>query len=129
MKHAKIAIIEDDKPIAHMYQFKLENSGYTVHLAHDGKAGLRLIQEVEPDLVLLDLKMPEMSGEKMLERLRAKDWGGSVRVVILTNISKDEAPAKLRFLNVDRYIVKAHHTPGQVASIVDEILSVKRGKQ
>lgn len=126
MSQRTIAIIEDDKPIAHMYQFKLENSGYKVHLAYDGKEGLHLIKTESPDLILLDLRMPTMSGEKMLEKLRAEDWGSNVRVVILTNISKDEAPAKLRFLNVDRYIVKAHHTPGQVAAVVDDILAVKR---
>src|SRR5690349_2702206 len=105
-----LAIIEDDKPIAQMYQFKLERLGHTVHLAHDGHAGLALIKEVKPDLVLLDLHMPELSGDDMLEILRAEDWGSNVRVIVLTNISKDEAPTKLRFLNVDRYIVKAHHT-------------------
>jgi hypothetical protein len=54
--------------------------------------------------------------------LRATDWGSSIRVLILTNISKDEAPQALRFLRVDRYIVKAHHTPSQVIGIVHEVL-------
>jgi hypothetical protein len=64
-----------------------------------------------------------MSGDEMLEKLRATDWGSSIRVVILTNISKDEAPKNLRFLHVDRYVVKAHHTPTQVLEIIKEILS------
>lgn len=129
MQPPTIAIIEDDHPIADMYQFKLENSGYAVHVAHDGKAGLNLIKSVQPDLILLDLRMPEMSGDEMLEALRAEEWGSSVRVIVLTNISKDEAPAKLRFLNVDRYIVKAHHTPGQVADVVAEVLVNKHIKR
>jgi len=49
----------------------------------------------------------------MLEKLRGTDWGSSIHVIILTNLSKDEAPHKLRFLNVDRYIVKAHSTPAR----------------
>jgi DNA-binding NarL/FixJ family response regulator len=67
--------------------------------------------------------MPEMSGDEMLEKIRATDWGSKPRVIILTNISRDEAPHNLRFLNVDRYIVKAHHTPSQVIDIVNEVIS------
>ena len=63
-----------------------------------------------------------MSGEDMLEQLRSYDWAKDIKVIVLTNISKDEAPAKLRLLNVDRYVVKAHHTPQQIVDIVREIL-------
>lgn len=119
---AKIAIIEDDMVIAQMYKFRLEYDGYDVRIANDGKAGLVLIKEFDPDLILLDIRMPIMSGDEMLEVLRSEDWGKNIRVVILTNISKDESPHKLRFLSVDRYIVKAHYTPSQVTSIVQEIL-------
>lgn len=118
----KIAVIEDDLPIAQMYELKLQNGGYTVKTAHDGQAGLKLCQEFVPDLILLDLRMPVMSGDEMLEKLRSTEWGANMRVVILTNISKDEAPMNLRLLNVDRYIVKAHHTPQQVLEIIKEIL-------
>lgn len=119
---SKIAIVEDDVPIAEMYEFKLKQSGYEVYIAHDGMAGLALIEKERPDLVLLDLKMPQMTGEEMLEKLRATDWGGAIRVIVLTNVSKDEAPQKLRFLDVERYIVKAHYTPKQVVDIVKDVL-------
>lgn len=120
-KH-KIAVIEDDLPICNMYRIKLESAGYEVKTAHNGEEGYTLIEEFEPNLVLLDLKMPVMTGDVMLEKIRSTDWGAKPRVIILTNISKDEAPHGLRFLNVDRYIVKAHHTPSQVIDIVQEIL-------
>lgn len=118
----KIAVIEDDLPIANMYKLKLSSCGYDTSVAHDGAAGLELCKELLPDLILLDLRMPIMTGDEMLEKLRSEDWGSSIRVIILTNISKDEAPSRLRMLNVDRYIVKAHHTPTQVVDIVREIL-------
>ncbi len=119
---ARIAVIEDDLPIAQMYQFKLEQNDFTVALAHDGRAGLVMLKDFLPDLILLDIKMPHMSGDEMLTELRTTDWGKNIRVIILTNISRDEAPQVLRFLNVDRYIVKAHHTPQQVLDIVKEVL-------
>ena len=118
----KIAVIEDDASIAQMYQFKLQLSNFDVQCAYDGAEGLKLAKDFLPDLILLDVKMPVMGGVEMLERLRAEDWGQNMRVIILTNISRDEAPQVLRFLNVDRYIVKAHHTPQQVLNIVREVL-------
>lgn len=118
----KIAVIEDDRPIATMYEFKLKQSGYDVQCAYDGVEGLALIEAFRPDLVLLDLKMPNKTGEELLEELRATDWGSDIKVIVLTNISRDEAPQKLRLLNVERYIVKAHHTPSQVVDIIKEVL-------
>lgn len=123
---AKILIVEDEVAIARMYQFKLEQGNYHVSVAYDGRSGLQLAEDMKPDLILLDLRMPVMSGDEMLENMRGTDWGSAIRVVILTNISKDEAPSKLRFLDVDRYIVKAHHTPSQVAKIVEEILGTRK---
>jgi DNA-binding response OmpR family regulator len=118
----KIAIIEDEHVIAEMYKMKLSNDGYQVEVANNGAEGFDLIKAFSPDLVLLDLRMPEMSGDEMLEKVRQTSWGSKPRVIVLTNISRDEAPSTLRFLGVDRYVVKAHHTPAQVVSIVEEIL-------
>jgi len=120
----KIAIIEDDIAIAGMYYFKLQQSGYEVRVAHDGKEGLELITDFKPTLILLDIMLPEMTGDDVLEKVRTTSWGSTMRVIVLTNISKDEAPSKLRFLNVDRYIVKAHYTPLQVVKIVEEVLAL-----
>ncbi|MCX6728058.1 MAG: response regulator [Candidatus Saccharibacteria bacterium] len=118
----KIAIVEDDRPIAEMYKFKLESAGFKTCVASNGVEGLVVIEEQSPDLILLDLRMPVMSGDEMLEKLRQTEWGAPIRVIILTNISRDEAPRALGLLNVDRYIVKAHHTPQQVLDIINEVL-------
>jgi DNA-binding response OmpR family regulator len=119
----KIAIVEDEISIADMYRFKLEKQGYDVRCAFNGQEGWDLVKSFRPDVILVDIMMPKMTGDKMLEKIRAADWGGNIRAIILTNISKDEAPSSLRFLNIDRYIVKAHHTPTQVADMVKEILA------
>lgn len=126
MAKTKLAVIEDDLAIGTMYEFKLQNDGYEVRRAMDGEQGLKLIKEFQPDLILLDIKMPNMCGDEMLEKLRATDWGSGMRVIVLTNISRDEAPSALRFLNVDRYLVKAHHTPKQVVDVVNEILHERK---
>lgn len=124
----KIAIIEDDRPIAAMYTMKLKAADYDVSVAYDGEEGLELCQKTKPNLILLDIKMPQLNGDEMLQKLRETDWGSDVQVVVLTNVSKDEAPSSLKLLNVDRYIVKAHHTPSQVVDVVREVLA-KRATQ
>lgn len=120
---AKIAIIEDDQAIREMYELKLRKSGYTVKTAQNGLLGLELLKDYQPDLILLDLMMPEMNGEELLKRYRASATGSSTKVIILTNISKDEAPKELEELGVVNYIVKANHTPAQVIDIVDVALA------
>jgi len=121
----KVAVIEDEPSIRNLYQTKLELSGFTVQTASNGVEGLALVQDFAPDLILLDIRMPEMNGDDMLVKVREQEWGADIRVVILTNISRDEAPSILRFLHVDRYIVKAHYTPSQMIEIVNEILHIK----
>lgn len=120
----RIAIIEDELPIQEMYRLKLTLEGFEVATASDGHEGLKLVESFRPDLILLDLRMPTMSGDEMLLHLRATEWGAAIQVIILTNISKDEAPQALRLLNVHQYVVKAHHTPAQVVAMVKEVLNI-----
>ncbi len=117
-----VLVVEDDEPIRNLYAMKLQQQGYQTFTAENGSVGLKLAQQHIPDMILLDLRMPVMPGDEMLARLRSTDWGSSIRVIVLTNISKSEAPHALRFLHVDRYIVKVHHTPSQVVAMVREIL-------
>jgi len=119
----KIAIIEDDLAIAQMYRMKFEAEGYHVDIAENGKLGLGLCEQMKPDLVLLDLMMPEMNGDEMLEKMRATDWGKDIKVIILTNVGEQEAPEKLKSLNVKAYIVKAEMTPKQVAELARQQLA------
>lgn len=121
MSHT-VVVVEDDQDLQYLYRLKLEREGFKVATASNGLEGLKVTKDEQPDLILLDLMMPIMGGAEMLTKLRAESWGGNARVIILTNISRDEAPQALRFLHVDRYIVKAHHTPAQVIHIVHEVL-------
>jgi DNA-binding response OmpR family regulator len=119
----KIAIVEDDLAIAQMYRMKFEAEGYHVDIAENGKLGLALCEQMKPDLILLDLMMPEMNGDEMLEKMRATDWGKGIKVIILTNVGEQEAPEKLKSLNVLAYIVKAEMTPKQVAELAMQQLA------
>ncbi len=120
----KIAIIEDDPAIKQMYRFKFEAEGYTVETADDGEQGLVLIKATKPDIILLDLMMPVMPGDEMLEQLRQTDWGKDMKVIILTNMGEQEIPPRLRELDVLDVILKADMTPRQVADVVKKHLDL-----
>lgn len=117
-----ITIVEDDKAIRDLYVFKLEAQGYKVSTAADGLQALQVLEEVKPDLILLDIRLPHLPGHEVLRRVRATEWGKDIKVIVLTNISKDEAPAAFRFLGISQYIVKAHYTPSQVVEDIKRVL-------
>jgi DNA-binding response OmpR family regulator len=118
----KIAIIEDDDVISQMYRFKFENEGFSVQTASNGKLGLELAKAMQPDIILLDLMMPEMDGEAVLKQLRASSWGMDIKVIILTNMGEQEIPSSLKELGVSSVILKANMTPRQVAELVKKQL-------
>lgn len=118
----KIAIIEDDTVISQMYRMKFELEGFQTEVAQNGEDGVEMVQKFAPDLILLDLQMPEMTGDEALAKIRSQKWGKNIPVLILTNTGKEEAPSILDTLNVSSYIVKAEMTPKQVVQKANEIL-------
>ncbi len=118
----KIAIIEDDPVISQMYRMKFEADGFDVKLANDGKKGVALVEDYFPDLILLDLQMPEMNGNEALAAIRKQPWGQHIPVIILTNLGEEEAPKGIRALGIHSYIVKAELTPRQVVQRVKDAL-------
>lgn len=119
----KIAIIEDDQAISQMYRFKFEAEGYDVQTAENGKLGLELAESLKPDIILLDLMMPEMTGDEMLAKMRATTWGKDIKVIILTNMGEQEIPESVKKLGVVNVILKADMTPRQVAELVKKQLA------
>ena len=120
----KIAIVEDDQAISQMYRIKFEAEGYQVETAENGKLGLELAKNMKPDIILVDLMMPEMDGGEMLKQMRATDWGKTTRVVILTNVGEQEIPDAVKALGVSAIILKADMTPRQVAELVKKQLGI-----
>lgn len=118
----KIAIIEDEQPILDMYELKFKAEKYEVITAKNGREGLEVIEKSKPDIILLDLMMPEMTGDKMLKELRATDWGKNIPVILMTNVGEYRAPKGLDHFGIADYIEKAHFTPSQVVEIVTKNL-------
>jgi len=121
-KSRKIVIVEDNVDLAEIYKTKLELSGYECLLAHDGIAALYLIQKEMPDLVLLDLMVPAIAGDQILQRMRSSDWGKNIPVIIISNLNEEDAPAGLRGLGISGYIVKANLSLDQFDQLIQSML-------
>ena len=118
----KIVIVEDNPSLSEIYKIRLESIGYTCFLAYNGITALYFIQQEQPDLVLLDLMVPDIAGDQILARMRASDWGKHIPVFIISNLNEADAPAGLRELGIEGYAVKANLSNDQIDRIVDNIL-------
>lgn len=118
----KIVIVEDNSALADIYKTRMELLGYECHVANDGKEGLALIERILPNLVLLDLMVPKIAGDQILEIMRNSEWGKNIKVLIISNLNEADAPAGLRDQGIEGYAVKANLSNDQLDQLVDNIL-------
>lgn len=118
----KIVIVEDNVSLADIYKTRLELLGYKSFVAYDGVVALNVIQLELPNLVLLDLMVPKIAGDQILETMRKNDWGRNIPVFIISNLNEADAPAGLRQMGIEGYAVKANLSNDQLDQLVDNIL-------
>jgi two-component system, OmpR family, alkaline phosphatase synthesis response regulator PhoP len=119
----KIVIVEDNTSLSDIYKTRLELIGYRCFAAYDGEQALSVIERERPALVLLDLMVPKIAGDQILERMRASEWGKDIRVFIISNLSEADAPAGLRNYGIEGYAVKANLSNDDIDRLVDKILT------
>jgi DNA-binding response OmpR family regulator len=115
----RVLFVEDDPTVAQMYRLKLELDGYQVIMAKDGEEGLRLANEVDPDIVFLDIRLPKVDGFSVLEGLRARDRTRNVPVVILSNYGEQELVERGLRLGALEYLIKSQTTPANLSRGVE----------
>ena len=122
MDTKKILIVEDEKSLIDALQEKLKDEGYSVLTARNGEEGLEVALTNQPDLILLDLVMPVMSGMTMLKKLREDSWGETVSVIVLTNLTDVKEQREALEVNTENYLVKSDWSLSDVIKKVKEIL-------
>lgn len=118
----KVVIVEDNIQLADIYKTRLGILGYTCFAAYDGQEALAVIERELPNLVLLDLMVPKIAGDQILEIMRASEWGKNIKVLIISNLNEADAPAGLREKGIEGYAVKANLSNDQLDQLVDSIL-------
>lgn len=114
----KILLVEDDDSLANVYISRLEVEGFEVKRVPNGEDALAAAVEFKPDLVLLDVMMPKVSGFDVLDILRNTPETANLKVVMLTALSQDTDKARADQLGADDYLVKSQVV---IADVVDRI--------
>jgi len=117
-----ILVVEDEKSLREALSNKLEREGFTVLEAKDGEEGLEIAFKYHPDLILLDLLMPKMSGTEMAKKLKEDEWGKNAKIIILTNLNETEKVKRELEDSVYEYIIKNDIRIDQVVEKVKRIL-------
>jgi len=119
----RLLIIEDDKTIGNIYRQKFQLDGFEVALATDGETGLSAVQQTAPDVVVLDLMLPKLSGIEILKKMRAVEATRLVPVIVLTNAYLAGQVQEAWNAGANQCLVKACTTPRQVGEVVKKILA------
>jgi DNA-binding response OmpR family regulator len=120
--NGKVVIVEDNQALAEIYKTRLELIGYICFVANDGIDALAMIKKELPDLVLLDLMVPKIAGDQILEIMRRSEWGKDIRVLVVSNLDEEDATPGLRAQGIEGYAVKANMADDDIDKLVDNIL-------
>ncbi|MCA9365744.1 response regulator [Candidatus Kaiserbacteria bacterium] len=122
MLNKTILIVEDEADIADAIAESLREAEFTVLMAENGSQGMAIALSEQPDLILLDLKMPIMDGHQFLDKLRDDPWGSNARVVVLTAMDDVNNVATAHESKIKDYIIKSHLSLDEVVKKVREAL-------
>lgn len=115
---SKRILIADDEPnIVMSLEFLMKHEGFEVEVANDGEAALQAVEERTPDLILLDVMMPKMTGFEVCQRIRTNPRWQGVKIIMLTAKGRDTEVAKGLGLGADAYMTKPFSTKDLVAQV------------
>lgn len=117
-----ILLVEDDPFLIDIYSTKLKESGFLVEVAERGDLIFSKLEEKTPDLIILDVVLPQMDGWEILKKIKSDPQFKDLKVIILSNLGQKEEVEKGIGLGAVRYLIKAHYTPSQVAEEVKKVL-------
>lgn len=117
-----ILIIEDEEALISAFKKSFEIKGFKVLTAYNGIDGLELIKDVRPDIVILDLIMPRMSGEEVLEAMNKEGLTDIVPVIVISNKSDGASLYKCKKLGAKEYLIKVNVNLDDILEVVERVL-------
>jgi len=123
----RVLMVEDHPDIADLYQLKLQLEGYRVAVASDGVAGLSMARSLMPDLILLDIHMPQLDGLQVLAALREDETTDDLLVVVCSEDDSPQLIKEAQRLGAVAYLVKANLLPSRLSKTVGDVLG-QRGE-
>ncbi len=117
----KLLLIEDDKQLSAMYSQKFTSEGWNVTICHEGSGGVQMAKETNPDIIVLDLMLPGLSGIEVLELLRQDGKTAKTPIVIYTNYGDKYNREKCLTYGADEFVLKVDSTPESLFSTVKKV--------
>jgi DNA-binding response OmpR family regulator len=119
----KIVLVEDDPLLIDIYSTKLKDSGFDVSVVDRGDMAPSFIAREKPDLVVLDIVLPQKDGWDILRTIKSNEKTKDIKVIILSNLGQKEEIEKGMELGAAGYLIKAHYTPSEVVKEINKILA------
>lgn len=123
MSKNKILITEDEKSLSSALKQRFEKEGFEVEVAEDGEICLEKVHEFGPDIILLDLLMPKVKGEEVLEKLQENEETSQIPVIVLTNLSEMKNISEVMDRGVYDYLIKSDEPLEHIVEKVKSKLS------
>ena len=114
----KILLVEDEEIMINLLQRKLTKEGYEVSIAKDGEEGLKLMKEIKPDLILLDIIMPKMGGFGVMEGMQKDKTLAKIPVIVISNSGQPVELDKAQKLGAKDWLIKTEFDPQEVLNKV-----------
>lgn len=121
-KKIKVLLVEDDAMIVQMYKTRMGSEGWEVFSTDRGSEALKIAKENKPDIILLDIILPEIDGFTILKELRADSDTKKIPVLMLTNLGQESDQNRGKEMGVDGYFIKSQHTPGDVIVKIESLI-------
>jgi len=118
----KILLVEDDAFVSDIYQTKLAHEGFEVIVSRNGLEAVKKLEELVPDLILLDIIMPYMDGIEVLKKIKSNEALKEIPVILLTNLSEKEKIDEALGIGANDYLIKSHFTPSEVVGKINALL-------
>jgi DNA-binding response OmpR family regulator len=118
----RILIIEDDDFLRSLAVSKLEKEGFVMETAGTGDEGLAKLMALPPDLVILDLMLPNISGFEILEKIRSTETMKKLKVIVFSNLGEESDVKKCLDLGVSDYLVKANFTLDELGEKIKSVI-------
>lgn len=119
----KILIVEDEKLLSEMYEEKFSQSGFLAIVANSAEEGLGLLKKEKPDLVLLDILLPQENGIQFLKRIKNISEASKAPVIVFSNYDDPETKKKAFDLGARDYLIKTNFTPSEIVEKVKDFLN------
>jgi DNA-binding response OmpR family regulator len=124
-KKQTILLVEDDDNLANVYETRLHAEGFITKRVNNGEDALAVALQVKPDLIVLDIMMPKVSGFDVLDILRNTPETANVKVIMLTALSQESDRDRAKALGVDDYLVKSQVVIADVVDRIKQHLGIK----